>query len=236
MVMESPASMKHLVVLSGAGISAESGIPTFRGADGLWEGHDVTEVASPEGWAKNPSLVLNFYNLRRKAAEQATPNQGHQILSELEAYYNVTVITQNVDDLHERAGSSNVLHLHGMLRQARSTSNPSLIYEIEGTELNIGDTCELGSQLRPNIVWFGEMVPAMEEAARLAATADYFIIVGTSLMVYPAAMLIDYVPVHVPKFIVDPNMPAIQDYPNLYKYSLPGSEGLALVRDRLSSL
>jgi NAD-dependent deacetylase len=230
------ASKKHLVVLSGAGISAESGIPTFRGADGLWEGHDITEVASPEGWHKNPSLVLNFYNLRRRAAANAFPNRGHEILAELEDFYDVTVITQNVDDLHERAGSTNVLHLHGMLRLARSTSNPSLIYEIEGTELNMGDTCDEGSQLRPHIVWFGEMVPAMEEAAQIASKADYFIIVGTSLMVYPAAMLIDYVPVHIPKFIVDPNMPAIQDYPQLFKYSLSGSEGLALVKERLLSL
>lgn len=227
---------KHLVVLSGAGISAESGIATFRGADGLWEGHDVTEVASPEGWAKDPALVLDFYNKRRSAVLKAEPNPGHKILADLETDFRVSVITQNIDDLHERAGSKDVLHLHGKIRESRSTSNPELIYQIEGDELNIGEYCEEGSQLRPNIVWFGEMVPAMEIAARIAATADYFLIVGTSLMVYPAAMLIDYVPVHIPKFIVDPELPVMQDYPNLFKYAMPGSEGLELVRDRLRSI
>lgn len=225
--------MKTVVALSGAGISAESGIPTFRDADGLWEGHDVMEVASPEGWQRNPELVLDFYNQRRAAARMAQPNRGHEILAELEQDYQVYIITQNVDDLHERAGSSNVLHLHGRLSQSRSTRNPSLVYDVDGDHLNIGDVCELGSQLRPNIVWFGEMVPAMEEAMELAARADYFIVVGTSLLVYPAAGLIDYAPYDIPKFVVDPKMPSLRPHPLLFLYEEPATTGMEKVRRKL---
>jgi len=178
--------MKKIVVLSGAGISAESGIKTFRDSGGLWEGYDVMEVASPEGWAKNPELVLDFYNQRRKKALTAQPNEGHKIIAELEKYFQVSVVTQNIDNLHEKAGSSHVTHLHGEIFQARSTLDPNLVYDIEGWELKLGDKCEKGSQLRPNIVWFGEMVPMMEVAVEEAISADIFIVIGTSLQVYPA--------------------------------------------------
>ncbi len=221
------------MALSGAGISAESGIPTFRDADGLWEGHDVMEVASPEGWRRNPELVLDFYNKRRAAARHAQPNRGHEILAELESDYTVHVITQNVDDLHERAGSTRVLHLHGRLSQSRSTKDPSLVYDITGDTLNLGELCDKGSQLRPHIVWFGEMVPAMEQAAAIAAKADYFIVVGTSLLVYPAAGLIDFAPYDIPKFIVDPKMPDIRQHPNLFLYEEPATTGMEKVRRKL---
>src|SRR6478609_9591107 len=200
---------KKLVVLSGAGISAESGIATFRDANGLWEGHDVMEVASPEGWRKNRELVLDFYNQRRKNAHNVKPNRGHEILAELEKNFDVTIITQNVDDLHERAGSTNVIHLHGKLFESRSTLDENLIYPIEGWELKLGDKCERGSQLRPNIVWFGEMVPMMEVAAQIASEADVFLVVGTSMVVYPAAGLINYVPREAEIFIVDPKIPDV---------------------------
>ncbi|MDH3710693.1 MAG: NAD-dependent deacylase [Cyclobacteriaceae bacterium] len=226
-------SRRKLVVLSGAGISAESGIPTFRDADGLWEGHDVMEVASPQGWQRNPQLVLDFYNQRRKVARKVEPNRGHSILAELEEEFEVVIITQNVDDLHEKAGSSQVIHLHGELFKSRSTVDPSLIYDVEGWELNWGDTCEKGSQLRPHIVWFGEMVPMMEVAAVHAQQADIFIVVGTSLVVYPAAGLLDYVSSSVPKYIVDPNMPSVQSRPNLHLIEKIGSEGLQEVLERL---
>src|SRR5688572_9286591 len=185
---------KKIVVLSGAGISAESGIPTFRDSNGLWEGFDVMEVATPQGWDKNPDLVLDFYNQRRKKALEVKPNRGHEILAELEKDFDVTVVTQNVDNLHERAGSSHVIHLHGSLFESRSCKDESLVYPIKGWELKRGDLCEKGSQLRPNIVWFGEMVPLMEVAARHASRADIFLVVGTSMVVYPAAGLIHYVP------------------------------------------
>lgn len=205
--------MKNIVVLSGAGISAESGIPTFRDSNGLWEGYDVMEVATPEGWAKNPALVLDFYNQRRKKALEVKPNRGHEILAELEKYFDVTIVTQNVDNLHERAGSRHVIHLHGSLFESRSTAYESLVYPIEGWELKIGQCCEKGSQLRPNIVWFGEMVPMMEVAARCASKADIFIIVGTSMVVYPAAGLIQYVPYDTMKYIVDPKRPDVGNVP-----------------------
>jgi NAD-dependent deacetylase len=228
--------VRRLVVLSGAGISAESGIPTFRGADGLWEGHDVTAVASPEGWEQDPELVLNFYNERRKAIRKAKPNRGHQILAELQDNFDVDIITQNIDDLHERAGSRNVLHLHGQINQSRSTENPSLIYTIDGEELNIGDCCELGSQLRPNVVWFGEMVPAMERAMELTLRADIFVVVGTSLLVYPAAGLLEYAPYDAPKFIVDPNAPDIRRVNGIQVIQEPASIGLEKVREMLRDL
>ncbi|MFA9391978.1 MAG: NAD-dependent deacylase [Prolixibacteraceae bacterium] len=195
---------KKLVVLSGAGISQESGIRTFREMGGLWEEYDVLEVATPQAWQKNPELVLNFYNERRKQLLECEPNEGHFGLAQLEANFDVHIITQNVDDLHERAGSSHVLHLHGELKKSRSTLDEQLIYAIDGWELNLGDTCEKGSQLRPHIVWFGEEVPAIDEALRITQTADIFVVVGTSLNVYPAAGLLNYVRKDVPVYLIDP--------------------------------
>lgn len=194
---------KKIVVLSGAGISAESGIKTFRDAGGLWEGYDVMEVASPEGWHRNRELVLDFYNQRRRQLREVQPNAAHLALVELEGKYEVVVVTQNVDDLHERAGSSRVVHLHGELLKARSTCDENLIYEWT-KDLNLGDTCEKGSQLRPHIVWFGEMVPMLEVAASETSAADIVLIVGTSMQVYPAAGLVAYAPPFVPVFYVDP--------------------------------
>ena len=222
-----------VVVLSGAGISAESGIPTFRDANGLWEGHDVMEVASPQGWHSNPELVLEFYNQRRKAAINAAPNRGHEILAELEQWYDVTIITQNVDNLHEKAGSSKVIHLHGELFKSRSTLDESLIYQMSGWELNLGDYCEKGSQLRPNIVWFGEEVPLMDDAIRLSKKAEIFIVVGTSLVVYPAAGLLNIIGPEVPKYIIDPKMPSISSMPNLFLVEKIGSAGLTEVKELL---
>jgi NAD-dependent deacetylase len=228
--------MKKLVVLSGAGISAESGIPTFRDSNGLWEGFDVMDVASPEGWRKNPALVLDFYNQRRKKALEVKPNRGHEILAELEKHFNVIVVTQNVDDLHERAGSSHVIHLHGSLFESRSCTDESLIYPIKGWKLNLGDLCEKGSQLRPNIVWFGEMVPLMELAARHAADADIFLVVGTSLVVYPAAGLIDYVPFETPKFVIDPKLPDVKQMPYLKMIQDKASTGMEKIKNELLEL
>jgi NAD-dependent deacetylase len=225
--------MKNLVVLTGSGISAESGLKTFRESGGLWEGYDVYEVATPEGWYKNPELVLEFYNQRRKQAFDSRPNEAHHILAELESYFNVTIITQNVDNLHERAGSSNIIHLHGELFKSRSTQDENLVYDMDGWELNIGDTCEKGSQLRPHIVWFGEMVPMMDVAARETMKADIYLVVGTSLVVYPAAGLLDYVGSEIPKFIVDPNMPEVSKRPNLYLIEEKASAGMQKVRDIL---
>jgi len=218
--------MKKIVVLSGAGISAESGIPTFRDANGLWEGHDVMEVATPEGWNRNPQLVLEFYNQRRKAALSVQPNAGHKALAELEQYFEVTVITQNVDGLHERAGSSHVIHLHGELSKARSSVDERLVYPIKGWEIKWGETCEKGSQLRPHIVWFGEMVPMMEVAMEATIQADIFIVVGTSLLVYPAAGLLDYVSDEVPKYVIDPSLPDIPERGNLYLIEQSATMGL----------
>jgi len=197
--------MKKLVILTGAGISAESGIRTFRDMGGLWEEYDVMEVASPQAWETNPELVLRFYNERRKQLTTAEPNSGHKGLVELEKFFDVQIITQNVDDLHERAGSSNVLHLHGELKKSQSSLDPSLIYDIDGWELKLGDKCEKGSQLRPHIVWFGEAVTEIPKAAAIAKTADIFVVIGTSLNVYPAAGLLDYAPKWIPIFLIDPN-------------------------------
>lgn len=228
--------MKHLVVLTGAGISAESGIPTFRDAGGLWEGFKVEDVATPEAWHRNPDLVLDFYNQRRKRALEVKPNRGHEILAELEAHFNVTVVTQNVDNLHERAGSSHVIHLHGSLFESRSTIDESLVYPITGWELNPGDTCEKGSQLRPNIVWFGELVPMMEVAIQYAARADLFLVVGTSLVVYPAAGLVHYVSLDVPKFLVDPNIPDLTFPGRVEVVQDKASTGLQKIKTRLIEL
>ena len=197
--------MKNLVVLTGAGISAESGIKTFRDMGGLWEEYDVMEVASPQAWENNPELVMRFYNERRKKLLEVSPNNGHKGLVELEKYFDLHIVTQNVDDLHERAGSKNILHLHGELKKARSTIDPNLVYDINGWELKLGDTCEKGSQLRPHIVWFGEAVPAIAEAALICERADVFVVIGTSLNVYPAAGLLDYAPKGIPIFLIDPN-------------------------------
>ncbi|MEO1098412.1 MAG: NAD-dependent deacylase [Bacteroidota bacterium] len=225
--------MKKLVVLSGAGVSQESGIATFRDADGLWEGHDVMEVASPDGWTRNPELVLDFYNQRRKAALNAKPNPAHEIIAELEEHFEVSVITQNVDHLHEDGGSTNVVHLHGKLFESRSTVDDKLIYPVEGWELKLGDKCDLGSQLRPNIVWFGEMVPMMEVAAQIASQADVFIIVGTSLMVYPAAGLIDYVPAHATSFLVDPNTTGLPAYYDIRVIKEKATKGMQQIWDSI---
>lgn len=205
---------KKLVVLTGAGISAESGIMTFRDAGGLWENHSIEEVATPEGWRKNPKLVLQFYNERRSKAAEAIPNAGHLALADLEKYFDVKIITQNVDGLHEKAGSTNVLHLHGELSKVRSVKNENLIYDIGAKIIEIGDLAEDGGQLRPHIVWFGEMVPMIEPAADLCLNADIFVVIGTSMQVYPAAGLIGYVPDDAPKYIIDPNMPEVS---NLYQ-------------------
>lgn len=198
-----------IAVLTGAGMSADSGLKTFRDANGLWEGHDVMSVASPEGFAKNPSLVLEFYNQRRRQLRQAHPNPGHLALHLLEGPYDVTIITQNVDDLHERAGNTKVLHLHGELLKVRSTGNESHILDWE-TDLNLGDTCEAGHQLRPHIVWFGEEVPLLMEAAHLVSEADIVLIIGTSLQVYPAAGLIHYARPDAQIIFVDPR-PTLRD-------------------------
>lgn len=193
-----------IVFLTGAGMSADSGLKTFRDSDGLWEGHRVEDVATFEAWRRDPAFVLEFYNERRRALLTASPNPGHFALAQLEEHFNVEVVTQNVDDLHERAGSQRVLHLHGELRKSRSTLDES-VFEIEGTELRLGDLCPNGSQLRPHIVWFGEPVPLIEEAARIVRQADIFVVVGTSLAVYPAAGLIDEVPKSARCFVVDPS-------------------------------
>lgn len=199
--------MKKVVVLTGAGMSAESGINTFRDAGGLWEGHDVMEVASPQGWLNNHELVLDFYNQRRKQLFEVKPNQGHLLLAELEKDFQVDIVTQNVDDLHERAGSSSVLHLHGELLKARSTQQESLVYNWD-RDINLGDLCELGSQLRPHIVWFGEAVPLLENAIDITSGADCLVIIGTSMQVYPAASLINYAQKDIPMYFIDPK-PAI---------------------------
>lgn len=196
--------MKRVVVFTGAGISAESGIRTFRDSGGLWEDYKIEDVATPAAWERNPVLVLDFYNQRRHQIRNAQPNAAHRALAELEQGFEVIIITQNIDDLHERAGSSRVLHLHGEIFKARSTQNPSCIYTLPSAELNMGDTCEFGSQLRPHIVWFGESVPAMEEAIRITETADIFVVIGTSLEVYPAAGLVMHAQDHALKILVDP--------------------------------
>ncbi len=196
--------MKKLVVLTGAGISQESGIQTFRDADGLWHDHRIEDVACPEAWERNPHLVLDFYNLRRKQLYEVEPNEAHIALAKLEKTYEVQIITQNVDDLHERAGSTRVLHLHGELKKVRSTIDKSLVYTLEGWELKFGDLCEKGSQLRPHIVWFGEPVPNIIDATSMVRRADILLIIGTSLKVYPAAGLLNYVPSAVPKYLIDP--------------------------------
>ena len=199
---------KKLVILSGAGISQESGIRTFRDMNGLWEEYDVTEVATPEAWAKNPTLVMKFYNDRRKQLYECEPNAGHRGLVDLERDFEVSIITQNIDDLHERAGSSKVLHLHGELKKSRSSVDESLIYDIDGWELKFGQKCAKGSQLRPFIVWFGEEVPAMNDAVPIVQQADILVVIGTSLNVYPAAGLVNYARKGNPIYVIDPERPS----------------------------
>lgn len=225
--------MKKIVVLTGAGISAESGLKTFRDSGGLWEGFDVTQVATPEAWSANRELVLEFYNQRRKQAIEASPNPGHLALVELEDHFDVTIVTQNIDSLHEKAGSSNVMHLHGEISKVRSTLDPELIYELDGWELKEGDKCGKGSQLRPHIVWFGEAVPMMEPAMKEALQADIFIVAGTSLVVYPAAGLLDFIPAEVPKFIVDPKIPEVNKKANMHFYEEAATSGLPKVKNLL---
>ena len=225
---------KHIVVLTGAGISAESGLKTFRDSDGLWNGYDVYEVASPLGWEKNPEMVLNFYNDRRRDVAAAKPNAAHTGLAALEKDFNVTIITQNIDDLHERAGSTRVVHLHGQIFLMRSVKDDSLISEIKG-DIKVGDTADDGGQLRPNIVWFGEAVPMMEKAVAIIQDCDYFVVVGTSLQVYPAASLLEYAPPYLPKFIIDKKIPEMGHYPNITFIEKPATEGVAELRKLLKS-
>ena len=215
---------KHIVFLSGAGMSAESGISTFRDSNGLWENHSIEEVATPQGFAKNPQLVLDFYNARRKQLFEVEPNKGHRLIAELEKQNQVSVVTQNVDDLHERAGSTQVLHLHGELRKVRSTADPLLIYNWE-KDLTLDDRCEEGSQLRPHIVWFGEDVPAMDEAIGIVNEADIVIVIGTSLQVYPAAGLMNYAKSTSKVFYIDPN-PSISNSDRLTVIPKIASEGM----------
>lgn len=216
--------MKHIVVLTGAGISAESGINTFRDADGLWEGHDVMEVASPQGFANNPELVLDFYNQRRQQLKTVQPNAAHNALAKLETNYKVTIITQNVDDLHERGGSTNIIHLHGELLKARSTKDESDV--MTWTEdLNLGELCNKGAQIRPHIVWFGEAVPMIEKAVEVCETADILLIIGTSMQVYPAASLMNYVQQHIPVYYIDPK-PAIDSNEQITVIEMPATSGM----------
>jgi NAD-dependent deacetylase len=199
--------MKRVVVLTGAGISAESGLKTFRGNDGLWEGHRIEDVACPQAWARDPARVLRFYNERRKAVRAAEPNAAHLALVDLERAYDVRIVTQNVDDLHERAGSMRVLHLHGQIMYARSTRDPSLVRHLGDADIELGDACEQGGQLRPHIVWFGEMVPLMDDAVELVSRADVLLVVGTSLQVYPAAGLVFEAPKRARRIVVNPEIP-----------------------------
>ncbi|MBR9871316.1 MAG: NAD-dependent deacylase [Gammaproteobacteria bacterium] len=216
---------EHIVVLTGAGVSAESGLSTFRDNDGLWEKHSVYDVATPEAFQRNRDLVLRFYNERRRQLQEVEPNPAHRLLAELESRYRVTVITQNVDDLHERGGSTNVVHLHGELTKARSTVDPQLVYDIGYRDIQPGDTCDRGGQLRPHIVWFGEEVPMLDAAAELVGTADRLLIIGTSLQVYPAAGLVHEVDIDVPITVIDPGEPATVSRARVIRKG--ASEGLA---------
>jgi NAD-dependent deacetylase len=225
--------MKKLVILTGAGMSSESGIKTFRDSGGLWEEYDVNEVATPGAWDRNRDLVLRFYNERRHQLERSVPNAGHYGIAALEKHFDVLVITQNIDNLHERAGSSKVIHLHGELTKARSTVDPSLIYEIGHNDINPGDKCEKGSQLRPHIVWFGEAVPMMDEAVRITETADIFVVIGSSLNVYPAAGLMNYAPEKASLWLIDPKEVAVPVSRNVGVIRAGASEGVAILTKRL---
>lgn len=214
-------------------MSAESGIPTFRGADGLWEGYSIEEVATPQAWEADYKRVLDFYNWRRKKVFESEPNDGHRLLAQLEDDFDVEIITQNIDDLHERAGSSRVLHLHGEIKKVRSVKDPGYIVETNHWEVKPGDVCPNGGQLRPHIVWFGEPVPMMEPAMELAAQADLFLVIGTSLMVYPAAGLVNFVRPATPIYLIDPELDGIQGIPNVTAFKTGGSEGMRLLMKEL---
>ncbi|WP_029274347.1 SIR2 family NAD-dependent protein deacylase [Pedobacter borealis] len=224
-----------LVVLTGAGISAESGLKTFRDSDGLWEGYNVYDVATPEAWERNPGLVQEFYNERRRQVLAAKPNLAHQVLAELEKDFDVEIITQNIDDLHERAGSTKVTHLHGVITKSQSDRKSDLTYPITGSEIKMGELCELGSQLRPHVVWFGEAVPMIEVAAKLCKQADLFVLIGTSLAVYPAAGLIDFVPSFVDKYIIDPRTPDVKRYKNVINIEKNAVEGITELKEILAN-
>jgi len=228
--------MKRLVVLTGSGISSESGLKTFRDAGGLWEDHDVMEVASYDGWLRNRDLVLKFYNERRAQLSAALPNNAHKGLAELEKHFDVRIITQNVDNLHEKAGSSNVLHLHGILTGARCSEEPHLKYDIGYKPILPGDKCENGHQLRPDIVWFGEIVTTIGDAADIACTADIFVVIGTSLVVYPAAGLIHYVPDTCPVYVIDPDLPDIPGFRNAEFIKAKAGEGIEVLKGILANL
>lgn len=225
---------KNLVVLSGSGISAESGLRTFRDNGGLWENHRVEEVATPQAFQRNPEMVLRFYNQRRVQLGEVSPNRAHQILAELEAHFQVNIVTQNVDDLHERVGSKNILHLHGELRKVRSTKDPNYIKDIGYTELHLGDPCPQGGQLRPHIVWFGEDVPLIPQAAEIVSNADILVIVGTSLQVYPAAGLVNYAPKGIPIFLIDPSENLLGNNKlNVQHFQTTATQGMELLKATL---
>jgi NAD-dependent protein deacetylase/lipoamidase len=228
--------MKKIVVLTGAGISAESGLKTFRDSDGLWEGYNIEDVATPEAWHRNPKLVQDFYNERRKNVLEAKPNAAHYALAKLEEKYDVTIITQNIDDLHERGGSTKVVHLHGIITRSQSSKNPNLTYPIDGWEIKMDEVCELGSPLRAHVVWFGEAVPMIEKASLICADADLFILVGSSLAVYPAAGLINFVRRNAPKYIIDPKVPQLSHHDHFIKIEEKATVGvLALVEKLLTA-
>jgi NAD-dependent deacetylase len=227
------STRKKIIVFTGAGMSAESGIRTFRDSGGLWEEYKLEDVATPEAWQRNPKLVLEFYNQRRQQVMEAKPNRGHIVLAELEKYFDVQIITQNIDDLHERAGSKKILHLHGQIMKSQSSLDPNLVYNMKNSHINFGEKCEKGSQLRPHIVWFGEMVPEMENAISMMAEADIFITVGTSLVVYPAAGLIHYAPVHSVKYLVDPGEFDSSVLKNLKHIKQGASAGLEVLMQEL---
>ncbi|MBS1776684.1 MAG: NAD-dependent deacylase [Bacteroidetes bacterium] len=222
-----------LVVLSGAGISAESGLKTFRDSDGLWENHRIEDVATPRAWRQNPQLVLDFYNMRRAAVKAAVPNVGHLGLAALESHFDVHIVTQNIDDLHERAGSTKVLHLHGEIFKMRSENNPSLIYPIH-SDIRMGDKAEDGAQLRPHIVWFEEPVPMIEHAIPIMQSASIFVLIGTSLAVYPAAGLIDYVPPKVEKYVLDTKIPPTSYY-SIIPIEMPATQGIEILTNLLQA-
>ena len=226
---------KKLVVLTGAGISAESGLKTFRDSDGLWEGYDIEDVATPRAWRKNPQLVLEFYNYRRKNVSDASPNAAHIGLAELEKDWDVHIITQNIDDLHERAGSTKILHLHGSIFKMRSEHDEELVFDIRG-DMKIGDLAPDGAQLRPNIVWFEEPVPAIPDAVSIVRSADVFVVVGTSLVVYPAAGLVNYAPFEIPKFIIDKKIPYSSGVYNLVSIEKPATEGVKDLIEKLKGI
>lgn len=223
---------KHLVVFTGAGISAESGLQTFRDADGLWMGHDIQDVATPEAFARNPQLVLDFYNMRRREVAKAEPNGAHTALAALEKDFDVTIITQNIDDLHERGGSTNVIHLHGEIFKCRNCISDEIISEIRG-DIRVGDVDDKGHQMRPHIVWFGEAVPKMEEAGAAVAAADIFLVIGSSLQVYPAAALLHFAPEDIPKYIIDKRIPQVSSVSNLHKIEKTAIEGMKEFAQRI---